>query len=115
MNNKRQCGAEYEKMAGEYLEKQGYEILFYNYRCFFGEIDIIAKEGKTIVFCEVKYRSSVAYGNPLESVNTKKQKIIFKSAMYYLRNEHSEEVECRFDVIGFMGNEITHIKNAFQG
>jgi putative endonuclease len=111
--NRRQLGAKYEKMAGEFLEKQGYEILCYNYRCFFGEIDIVAKEGETLVFCEVKYRRKDTGENPLEAVNYKKQQTIYKCAMNYLRYEYKGEVPCRFDVIGFVGDEMTHIGNAF--
>jgi len=113
--NKRQVGSKYEKFAGDFLEKQGYEILCYNYRCFFGEIDVIAKDGKTLVFCEVKYRSSEVGGNPLEAVDYKKQQILYKSAMNYLSYECKGEVPCRFDVIGFIGKEVIHVKDAFAG
>ena len=51
-------GAEYEQKAGAYLEEQGYEILEYNFRCRAGEIDIVARDGEYLVFCEVKYRAS---------------------------------------------------------
>jgi putative endonuclease len=113
--NKRQIGTEYEKLASAFLEKQGYEILCFNYRCFFGEIDIIVKDDDTLVFCEVKHRSSDTLGNPLEAVGVKKQQIIYKCAMNYLSYEYKDEVPCRFDVIGFVGDEITHVKDAFYG
>jgi len=127
--NKRQVGSKYEKLAGAFLEKQGYEILCYNYRCFFGEIDIVAREDETLVFCEVKYRSSSSGGNPLEAVDVKKQQTLYRTAMNYIRFEsdkvrdkmglsgsHSkEEIACRFDVIGFIRDEIFHVKNAFEG
>ena len=113
--NKRKIGTKYEKMAGAFLLKQGYEILFYNYRCFFGEIDIIAKDEDTLVFCEVKYRNVSKGGNPLEAVDYKKQQILFKSAMNYLNFEYKADSLCRFDVIGFVGDEILHVKDAFQG
>ena len=57
MENQRQIGREYEKMAAEYLEASGFQILSCNYRCRYGEIDLIAKDGEVLVFCEVKYRS----------------------------------------------------------
>ena len=69
--NKRQTGAKYEQAAGFYLEQQGYEIIEYNYRCRFGEIDIIAKDGSYLVFCEVKYRSCKGKGSPLEAVDAR--------------------------------------------
>ena len=113
--NKRQVGTKYEKLAGEFLIKQGYEILCYNYRCFFGEIDIVAKEDETLIFCEVKYRSSEVGGNPLEAVDYKKQQILYKAAMNYLNYECKEDIPCRFDVIGFLGKEVVHVKDAFVG
>ncbi len=119
--NKRQTGAYYEQAAGHYLEQLGYEILEYNYRCRLGEIDIIAKDGVYMVFCEVKYRGNGRKGNPLEAVDVKKQNVIYRCAMYYLTENHIEDVPCRFDVVGIQGKdgmkdtEITYIKNAFTG
>ena len=111
----RQTGADYERAAGYYLEKQGCEVLEYNYRCRAGEIDLIAKDGEYLVFCEVKYRSDGRKGSPLEAVGAGKQRTIFRCAMFYLAEHHTEDVPCRFDVIGIEGAEVTHIKNAFAG
>ena len=61
-------GTAYEKMAGEYLKTQGYEILQYNFRCRMGEIDIIAKDHGYLVFIEVKYRRDKSCGHPAEAV-----------------------------------------------
>lgn len=119
--NKRQTGAYYEQAAGRYLEQLGYEILEYNYRCRSGEIDIIAKDGAYVVFCEVKYRADSRKGDPLEAVDTRKQNVIFRCAMYYLAEHHLNDVPCRFDVIGIQGQDgsedakVTYIKNAFTG
>ena len=98
-----------------YLEQNGYELIEYNYRCRDGEIDIIAKDGDCYVFCEVKYRSGRQAGNPLEAVDQRKQKKIFRCALYYTVQHGIEDAQCRFDVIGVEGTEITHIKNAFVG
>ena len=112
--NKRAKGYEYEKKAALYLQKKGYEILEQNFYTFFGEIDLIAKDGETIVFIEVKYRKNLKSGYPQEAVTyTKRQKII-KSAEYYLYQKRVEEKPCRFDVIAAAGNEFLHIKNAFE-
>ena len=81
--NKRAVGTAYEKLAGEYLRQQGYEILEYNFRCRMGEVDIVAKDGEYLVFVEVKYRSSGRSGSPLEAVDRRKQRIISKVASYY--------------------------------
>ena len=112
--NKRQIGTEKEKSAGAYLEKNGYEIIEYNFRCRQGEIDIIAKDGEYFCFIEVKYRTTNDYGSPFEAVDVRKQNQIRKVANYYLmKNKLSEWTPCRFDVIGFVGEEMTHIENAF--
>lgn len=113
--NKRKTGREKEELAEEYLRQQGYEILDMNFYGRFGEIDIIARDGETLMFAEVKYRKSERFGNSLEAVDTRKQKKICQTALYYLARHHiSDSVPCRFDVIGITGEDITHIKNAFE-
>ena len=82
--NKRKTGEEYERRAGAYLAENGYEILEYNFRCRTSEIDIIARDGEYIVFCEVKYRSGTGSGRPEEAVDFRKQKAISKCAHRYL-------------------------------
>ncbi|MDD6305519.1 MAG: YraN family protein [Clostridiales bacterium] len=113
--NKRAVGSAYEKIVGEYLGRQNYQILEYNFRCRIGEIDLIAKEGGYLVFIEVKYRDSEKRGNPLEAVTRKKQRIISKVASYYcVTHGYGEETPCRFDVAAVLGEKITVIKNAFE-
>jgi len=113
--NKRKIGTDYEKLAGAYLQQQGYEILEYNFRCRMGEIDIIAKDGAYLVFAEVKYRSGNQSGSPLEAVHWKKQQIISRTALYYcMKHKYGESTPCRFDVVGICGEEYTLIKNAFE-
>lgn len=119
--NNRQTGARYEQLAGEYLEGLGYRILEYNYRCRAGEIDIIAKDGDYLVFCEVKYRTDISKGMPEEAVNLRKQQVISKCALYYITTHGLSHLPCRFDVIGILGNEdsgeeqtIQLYKNAFD-
>lgn len=107
-------GRTYEKIAGEYLKKQGYEILEYNYRSRYSEIDIIAKDGACIVFCEVKYRKGKDKLSPFEAVTLQKQKRISHAALYYLTIHNSLNHTSRFDVIGCNDSEIIHIKNAFN-
>lgn len=87
----------------------------YNYRCRRGEIDIVAKDGDCLVFCEVKYRSDEKKGMPLEAVDRRKQNIIFYCAMHYISEYNIGDVPCRFDVIGITGRKIIHLKNAFEG
>lgn len=113
--NKRAIGIDYEKLAGEYLKSQGYEILEYNFRCHMGEIDIIAKDGGYLVFIEVKYRSSKRQGTPLEAVDIRKQRKISKTASYYcLTHGYGESMPCRFDVVGIERSEYIVVQNAFE-
>lgn len=114
MNNKRALGTQYEQQAGKYLETLGYQILEYNYLCKQGEIDVIALDGKTIVFVEVKYRKAKSMVSSLEAVDYKKQRKISKVAQYYLYTKSYLNHSCRFDVIGFDDEKMTHIRNAFD-
>ena len=84
--NNRETGSHYERLAGAYLEQEGYEILEYNYRCKTGEIDIIAKEGQTLVFVEVKYRKDDKKGYPAQAVDQRKQQKIRKRIIYPLNS-----------------------------
>lgn len=112
--NKKAIGSKWEAVAREYIKTCGYEIVCCNYRCFIGEIDIIAKEQKTIIFIEVKFRSSRHFGTAVESVDYKKQQKIRRVAAHFLTTTyHTESMPCRFDVLGFDKEKITYIKNAF--
>lgn len=113
-NSNRATGSSYEKKAAAYLVEKGYLIKAMNYGCRTGEIDIIAQDNDTLVFCEVKYRSSAVYGYPEEAVNPLKQHRIRKTAEYYLLSKRiPESQEIRFDVITFLAGQINHIKDAF--
>jgi len=118
--NLKQVGRFGEDLAVDFLRKQGYEILRTNFRCRFGEIDIIAKEGKTIVFVEVKTRKSLKFGLPSESVNFKKQLHIKRVAEYFIAYHLSQgKYLYRFDVVEIFINgkndvtKINLIKDAF--
>lgn len=113
--NKRQVGADYESLAAQYLESRGYQILARNYRNPHGEIDIIARKGDEVIFCEIKYRASARYGDPLEAVDIRKQRRISKVALYYSAGPKApQNVSYRFDVIGIYGDgRMEHIENAF--
>lgn len=113
--NKRHTGKYYEDIAAEYLEKQGLKIISRNYRCYFGEIDLIVLDKEYLVFVEVKYRRTLHQGNSLSAVDYKKQRVISKVARHFLMmHAKSMNVPCRFDVIGIDGNKIKWIKNAFD-
>lgn len=116
MKNKRKIGADYEKKAAEYLQRQGFSILKQNFYSRYGEIDIIARDGRYLVFVEVKFRSGISCGDPLEAVNAKKQKHICRTAFYFcVSHGYPDTMPCRFDVVAIAGNnEIVHVKNAFE-
>ena len=102
--NNRETGAKAEAIACWFLGQQGYDILEQNFYTKVGEIDIIAKEGQTLVFVEVKYRKDDKKGYPAQAVDQRKQQKIRKSAMIYLKKNHlSFEQQMRFDVVEILG------------
>lgn len=111
-------GKEGEDFAAKLLKKSGYKIKETNYRSPVGEIDIIATEGGTLAFIEVKTRSGIGFGSPEEAVNIRKQKQIINSAMHYLQSAKMEETPVRFDVVSVIAEDTkltgNIIKNAFE-
>jgi len=111
-------GESSENMAVWYLKQNGYKIIEQNYRNRLGEIDIIAREKKSIVFVEVKSRRSIRYGSPKWAVTPKKQRKISMVALYYLKSTKQIDVKARFDVVAITSNrdepQIGIIKNAFD-
>ncbi len=102
-------------MACDYLKKNGFSVKRRNYRTLSGEVDIIAKDGKTLVFIEVKGRANEKFGSPLEAVTAPKQRKIIKTAIFFIKQNKLSPEEIRFDVLGIdPENKIEHIKNAFQ-
>ena len=113
--NKRTEGAKWEKVAGEFLERHGIQVIQYNFRCRFGEIDIIGMDEDVLVFYEVKYRRDAEYGKPAEAVGSRKQKVIIKVSDYYrMVNNISWDTPIRYDVIVIQGNVIELIPAAFM-
>ena len=88
-----------EKLACEELARRGYAILPTRYRTRAGEIDIVARDGDTLVFVEVKTRSSEDFGIPAEAVTWRKQRRIVAMAKWYLSEKHLHGCLCRFDVV----------------
>ena len=112
--NKRKTGGAHEKQAADYLKAQGFTILEMNYRCRFGEVDIIAREGVYLSIVEVKYRATDRRGSPLEAVTLPKQRKIAGVLNHYLiTHPWTEKLQVRFDVVGILGEEITLLRNAF--
>lgn len=112
--NRYKKGMQGEMIAEEFLKKKGYEILEKNFRCRFGEIDIIALDQETLVFAEVKYRKTEMMGLPEEAVTLHKQRRICQCALFYLASHLQPERTVRFDVIAILGEQITHFEHAFE-
>ena len=104
-----------EQAAARFLKENGMEIVAANYRSRMGEIDLIARDGKAYVFVEVKYRKSAAGTSPLEAVDLEKQGRIARSALCFLQEKRLPmETPCRFDVIGFEGDKLIYVRDAFS-
>lgn len=113
--NRRSIGSSYEQKAAQHLEVLGYRILERNYRCRMGEIDLIAMEDRTLVFVEVKYRSSEKKGAPQEAVGIRKQRKICRVAAWYcMCHQVPEDQPCRFDVVSICGEDIKLLRDAFM-
>lgn len=118
-NLNKQVGNYGEDIASNYLEKNNYIIECRNFRCKIGEIDIIARDCDYICFIEVKARYEKDFGLPMEAVNGRKQKRLYKIAEYYIQKNNIFNMNFRFDVVSLLFNnndskyEISVIKNAF--
>ncbi len=108
-----------EDLAAERLRQDGYRILARNYRNPFGEIDIIAQDGQTLCFIEVRTRTETWHGHPFDSISPAKQRKIIRAARGYLAQQDTEDVDARFDVVAVTpqdngGYAVEIIKNAFE-
>lgn len=113
--NKREVGTRYEQRACAYIEEEGMEVIETNYRTQLGEIDIIAWDRETLVFLEVKYRKDRSHGGAEFAIPRKKQLTIMKVAKIYIKmNRLPLNGYYRFDAVLIDGEEIRHIKNAWQ-
>lgn len=111
--HKKVLGKKGEKLALEYLKKQGYKLLKKNYRTPFGEADILMQDGEETVFVEVKTRTGNSFGAPREAVGSVKQSRYYKIAECYWL-ETRREPNARFDVVEvYADGKIEHFKNAF--
>ena len=108
-----------ESIAATFLKGAGFSIVERNFRCICGELDIIARDGRTIVFIEVKCRNNGIYGPPQLAVTSFKQRQISKAALVWLSKRRLYDAEARFDVVAIVLHdddlpEIEHIRNAFD-
>ena len=108
-------GKKYENMAINYLKTQKYKILQRNFSCPAGEIDIVAfdPESKYIVFVEIKYRATNAFGRPIEAITPQKVRKIQTTSQVFLKLKGWLDKNFRFDAIEIIDDELRHIANAF--
>lgn len=109
--NRKELGNLGEKAAAKLLELKGYRILFKNFRCRHGEIDIIAEKDNVISFVEVKTRQSLKFGRPCEAVNSDKQNTIKKIVRYFSAKKENADKNYSIDVIEVYFN---HMENVVQ-
>ena len=115
----KQEGLQGEALVADYLRNNGFQLVAHGYYCRFGEIDLIAWEGNTLCFIEVKTRTNLEMGLPREYVTPTKQKKLRKTALFYLA-EKKLDCFCRFDVAevyaeqGFDKARIVYLRDAFQ-
>jgi putative endonuclease len=106
-----------EDQAEIYLKRKGLQIIARNWRTAQGEIDLVARDGRTLVFVEVRTRSGQSFGLPAESVDWRKRRKLREMALCYLQREGMRTPAIRFDVIGVLcvkgTPEIIHIEQAF--
>src|SRR5574340_1142891 len=107
-----------EELVVRFLKNAGYRVVERNYRCRLGEIDIVALDGGTLVFVEVKSRTSESFGDPQLAVGPDKQKKISRIALNYLQEKNMLSRNVRFDVVAVKmlpaGNTLEHIRDAFE-
>lgn len=114
-------GRDGESAAVAFLKKKGYRILEQNFRSKVGEIDIIAEQGGTLVFIEVKARAHHEFGHPFNALTLAKRKKIIQTAQSFLAKKKISDKPMRFDVVGLTSDpespdswQIEHLENAFQ-
>lgn len=119
-DSRKQKGAAAEELAAAALIEKGYRVLERNWRCRFGELDIVAETGETLVVIEVRSRSGTAsFGTPSESVNARKVMQVRNTAQQYVHHKRYYERPIRFDVISIILRpdltpvSMDHIENAF--
>ncbi|MGE5398428.1 MAG: YraN family protein [Chitinophagales bacterium] len=114
---KKEIGRQGEDLAASFLEARGYRIEQRNYRCRWGEIDLICCKNNILVFVEVRSKKDTSFGTPEESITRNKINKIHKTAFDYLQNLKGSTRQIRFDFIGIIGTgddiTINHIEGAF--
>ena len=107
-------GAHAEQVAAQFLQKNGLRLLQRNFRCRFGEIDLILRDGETLIFAEVRQRSRGDFGGAAASIDAHKQRRLILTAQHYLASL-PRIPPCRFDAVLLdAANNVEWVKNAFE-
>ncbi len=116
--DRRGYGNEAEEAVVRLLEARGYRIRARNFRCRYGELDIVAELADTVCFVEVRMRSTAVWGDPAHTVSFAKQRRVVKAALHYLFAYDLRDRMMRFDVVSVVGHgekaSVEHIPNAFD-
>jgi putative endonuclease len=110
---RRRVGAQGERLAASWYTAHGYEVLARNWRCAAGEIDLVLRRGPTLVVCEVKSRSSLAYGSPAEAVTADKRRRLRRLAAGWLAQHRMHAKTVRFDVACVIGERVEIVEAAW--
>jgi putative endonuclease len=112
-SHNRVLGISGEDAAAAWYESQGYEIVARNWRCRDGELDLIVRNGRTFVFCEVKARTTTRFGAPVEAITRQKQARLRRLAARWLEDSPLRAREIRFDVASVLGGSVDILQGAF--
>ena len=110
---RQQLGAAGEQRAADWYEARGYRVLARNWRCRDGELDLIARNGRTFVFCEVKSRTTTRFGAPVEAITRQKQARLRRLAARWLEESPLRAREIRFDVASVLAGAVEVLPGAF--
>lgn len=119
-NHRKELGSKGEDIAVRFLKKKGYKIIKRNYKCKYGEIDIIAERDNITAFIEVRTMQAEKFGIPQDFITNIKTDHISKSALNYIKEENLFDRSCRFDLMAINLSDtlsepkIEHIENAFE-
>ena len=118
MDGRRETGRRGEDVAAAFVAGLGMRVVVRNFRCRAGEIDVVAMDGDTVVFVEVRTRAGTGFGTPLESVDRRKQAQVGRVARHFLSARGWHERSARFDVVGVRLDAdppvVEHVRGAFD-
>ncbi|HEX2701685.1 MAG TPA: YraN family protein [Acidimicrobiales bacterium] len=112
-DRRRALGISGEEAVASWYQDRGYEVVVRNWRCREGELDLVVRDGRAFVFCEVKTRTTDAFGAPVEAVTRAKQERLRRLAARWLTEAPLRPREIRFDVASVMGDRIEVLEGAF--